>query len=113
MTEVYSFTYEDKYVGRHEFNVSHMAYDIYLSAGQEWDAHRLKSLLEYFERKFTVMELRMHLQGNGAVLLNRALKGAQLSEVEEVLKKLGVRYELRRVPKGIDWLEQYKDEVTN
>ncbi len=112
MTEVYSFTYEDKYVGKHTFHVSHMAYDIYLHDGQEWDAHRLKCLLPYFENKFTIMGLRRYLQGSGTVLLHRALKGTQLSGVEEVLEKLGVSYELRRIPKGNDWLQQYKDEVS-
>lgn len=113
MTEVYSFSYEDKYVGKNTFHVSHMAYDVYVNADRSWDAYRLKSLLPYFEGKFTIMGLRTHLQGNGVVLLHRALKGTQLSEAEDVLTKLGVRYELRRVPKGIDWLEQYKDEVSN
>lgn len=113
MTEVYSFTYEDKYVGKHTFHVSHMAYDIYLKAGQEWDAHRLKCLQPYFERKLTIMGLRKHLRESEAVLLHRALEGMQLSDVKKVLEKLGIRYELRRVPKGNDWLQQYKDEVEN
>lgn len=111
MTKVYSFTYEDDYVGKHSLHVSHMSYDVYINANEDWDAGALKSLLPFFESNFTIMELRKHLNSRENMLLHRSLEGERLSDVEEILKELGVRYELRRVPKGTDWLQQYKDEL--
>ena len=109
MTQVYEFSYEDEYVGRHMFHVSHMAYDVYILAPSDANAKMLKALQPYFERKFTIMELRKHLGERGFTLLHHSLEGERLFEVQRVLKDLEIEYEQRRVAKGNDWLQQYKD----
>lgn len=111
MTQVYSFTYEDEYVGKHSFHVSDMAYDIYIHATQNLDAGALKALLPCFERKFTIMELRKHLNTDEQTLLHRSLEGKRLSDVEKILKELKLSYQLRRVPKRNDWIQQYPDDI--
>lgn len=108
MTQVYSFTYEDKYVGKHSFHVSYMAYDVYIRVTQDPNATTLKTLQPCFERAFTLMELRKHLSEHDQTLLHRSLEGEQLANVETILKGLGIDYELRRIPKGNDWLLQNK-----
>jgi len=98
MVQVYEFTYEDKYVGKHSFHVSYMAYDVYIISPKEACASTLKALLQLFERRFTTMELRKHLRERDDVLLHRALEGEQLFAIEQRLQEIGVKYELRRIP---------------
>jgi len=104
MKQVYNFTYEDEYVGKHSFHVSQMAYDVYICAPQNLDTAMLKTLKPYFERTFTIMELRKHLNECNKTLLHRSLEGEQLVEVENILKGLGIDYELRFISKGHDWI---------
>ena len=106
MTEVYEFTYQDEHVGKHHFRVTGIPHDIYIHAPADLTAHVLTAIQPLFERSYTVIGLKKHLLARGWTLLHRALSGDRLGEVQEVLQGLGIAYELRRVPKGIEWRAQ-------